>query len=63
MSMISLLREFQDMYRCVTALVAEKHAVEERLKQELESEREKDKKLTEELLLQKAKLEKVITYT
>ena len=41
------------------ALVAEKHAIEEKLKQELESEREKDKKLAEELLHQKDKLEKV----
>ena len=37
----------------------EKNKVEERLKQELESEREKDKKLTEELLQQKKNLEKV----
>lgn len=60
------LREYFDLWgKClntvydVAALLEEKKTVEDKLKQELEAEREKDKKLTEELLQQKSKLEKV----
>ncbi|XP_045167081.2 E3 ubiquitin-protein ligase RNF8-like isoform X2 [Mercenaria mercenaria] len=42
------------------ALLEEKKKVEEKLKKELESEREKDKQLSEELIQQRQRLEKVI---